>query len=432
MSIVNVLMVFIACEFNIYGLMFYMSDTRKITDILKRMNNQARVSSALTILAVAISVAYTRICLFAFLILEYIGLLLWYRRKRQDCLRPAFRGVILIIASILTELVILFVYYYYGIENLEYTGKVNLEIKLAGYIGMALIQCIFVISREIGRMHSGYRRKLLITLILKVLVDFLWVYICVGSAAFKCSQLVVPSLFIASLFIDYHAFCIMILRMEERGIQDERANIHVNAYEYYLNMEEEHLRIRKMYHEMKNQLMIMNEGEGFSDTDGLKGMSLKYRNNIQEKLEKMNKFYHTGNTSLDMLLFDGRKKAEARNIAFEAVIEDGCLSFMETEDINIIFSNAIINAIEACEKIKTGPREIKIKAGKNTNDILIYIKNTVSQEREKGTLSTKKKNRKMHGIGLTSIQESVEKYNGYVSIIEEDGTFQLAILFGKG
>ena len=38
----------------------------------------------------------------------------------------------------------------------------------------------------------------------------------------------------------------------------------------------------------------------------------------------------------------------------------------------------------------------------------------------------------MHGIGLTSIQEAVEKYNGYVSIIEEDGTFQLAILFGKG
>ena len=123
MSIVKLVLVFIACEFNIYGLMFYMIDTRKITDILKRMNNQARVSSALTILVVAISVAYTGICLFAFLILEYIGLLLWYRRKKQDCLRPAFRGVILIIASILTELVILFVYYYYGIENEAVVGK---------------------------------------------------------------------------------------------------------------------------------------------------------------------------------------------------------------------------------------------------------------------------------------------------------------------
>ena len=105
---------------------------------------------------------------------------------------------------------------------------------------------------------------------------------------------------------------------------------------------------------------------------------------------------------------------------------------MEKEDINVIFSNAIINAIEACEKIKEGPRQIKIKAGRNLDDILIYVKNTVSREREKGKLSTSKKNRIMHGIGLTSIQEAVEKYNGYVSIIEEDGTFQLAILFGKG
>ena len=73
-----------------------------------------------------------------------------------------------------------------------------------------------------------------------------------------------------------------------------------------------------------------------------------------------------------------------------------------------------------------------IKAGKNLDDILIYVKNTVSRERERGKLSTSKKNQIMHGIGLTSIQEAVEKYNGYVSIIEEDGTFQLAILFGKG
>ena len=37
---------------------------------------------------------------------------------------------------------------------------------------------------------------------------------------------------------------------------------------------------------------------------------------------------------------------------------------MDETDVNVIFSNAIINAIEACEKITDGPKEIKIKAGK--------------------------------------------------------------------
>lgn len=169
--------------------------------------------------------------------------------------------------------------------------------------------------------------------------------------------------------------------------------------------------------------MIMEQKSGDKE--------LQHEKVMHDKLNQMNKFYHTGIPSLDILLFDGRTKAEARNISFEAVISEGCLSFMEATDVNVIFSNAIINAIEACEKITDGPRKIKIKAGKNAEDTLVYIKNTVSPDRKKGSLSTNKKNKKLHGIGLTSIQECVEKYQGYVSIIEEDSTFQLAILFGK-
>ena len=426
-SIISLFLGFWACIFDIYGMLFYMSDTHKITDILKKMNLTAKIGSVLTILVVAIGAMRLEICLFAFLALEYAGVLLWYKKQGKECLRPAFRGVISFIASILVELLIIFVYYYWGIENLEYTGRINSEIKIASYLGIAIMQCVLIMIREIRNMTSGYRQALMGTLLAKTIGDLVWIYACVSSYAFKFSQVAIPLLFIAEILIDYHALCIMVLKLEELYKQDKRADIHENAYEYYLNMEEEHLRIRKMYHEMKNQLMIMQEGEVYTDKE-----HRKYGKIMQDKLEKMNQFYHTGSPALDILLFDGKKKAEARGIEFEAVVEEGCLFFMEKEDINIIFSNAIINAIEACEKIKEGPRQIKIKAGKNLDDILIYVKNTVSREREKGNLVTSKKNQIMHGIGLTSIQEAVEKYNGYVSIIEEDGTFQLAILFGKG
>lgn len=423
----SLVLAFFACKFNIYGLLFFMSDTRKITDILKRMNRKARIFSALTILAIAIGAMHLEIYLFAFLIVEYIGVLLRYWKEKKECLHPALRGIINIIIVILVELSIIFVYYYRDIENLEYTGRINSEIKIAGYLGMAFAECILIMIREIRGMTAGYRMALVGTLLAKTAADLIWLYACVGSRAFKYSEFLIPAMFIAELFIDYHALCIIVLRLEERNRQDKRADIRVNAYEYYLNMEEEHLRIRKMYHEMKNQLMIMQEGEFYPGED-----QLQYGKNLQDKLDKMNQFYHTGLPRLDILLFDGRKKAKARGIEFEAVVEEGCLSFMEKEDVDVIFSNAIINAIEACEKIRNGPRQIKIKAGRNLDDILIYVKNTVSNDREKGNLSTSKKNRIMHGIGLTSIREAAEKYNGYVSIIEENGTFQLAILFGKG
>lgn len=422
----NLIVAFLGCVFNIYGLVFLMSDTEKITDILARMNLKAKVCSTLAILLITVSVVYGRIYLIFWLILEYMGILWWFGKRKKDHLKNVMYGVSGIIAMILTELVIIFLYYFKDIENLEYTGKVNFEMQMACYLGMAFIQYALIIFREIRKMKSGSRKQLMSTLAAKEVTDLIWLYICIGTSAFKNNCFIITLLFSVEILIDYISLCVLIIKIEERSEQDKRADIHANVYEYYLNMEEEHLQIRKMYHEMKNQLMIMEEEK--ADPSGRK---VTYSHAAQEKLEKLNQFYHTGQKSLDMLLFDGKMKAQARNIEFEAVISEGCLNFIAEEDINVIFSNAIINAIEACEKIKEGPRQIKIKAGKNLNDTLIYIKNTVSHDHEKGSLSTKKKNRIMHGIGMTSIQECVEKYGGYVSIIEDDETFQLAILFGK-
>ena len=170
----NLILAFFACEFNIYGLLFYMSDTRKITDILKKMNRKARIFSALTILGVAVGAMQLEICLFAFLALEYVGVLLNCRKEKKECLQPALRGVVAIIISILVELSIIFLYYYWGIENLEYTGKINAEIKLASYIAMALAQCILIMFREMCKMTAGYRLALMATLAAKTVADLIW------------------------------------------------------------------------------------------------------------------------------------------------------------------------------------------------------------------------------------------------------------------
>lgn len=421
------ILMFAFCTFNIYGLLFLMSSTERITDVLVRMNLKAKLYSAITIVFIAEIVLRTNIYLIWFLILEYILFLLKYMQMKRECMKPALCGIGSLIVIVLVELLIIYYYYRIGIKDLRFTGRINCEIQIACYIGMALTEIFMIILRETLNMQSGYKRMLIFMLELKVVADMVWFYISMMTRGMGREKIVIAFVLILELVIDYFAYCIMVLKLAERSVQKKRADIHVNAYEYYLNMEEEHRRIRKMYHEMKNQLMIMEE-----DKKENPELSKIYGQAMQQKLDKLNKFYHTGCSSLDMLLFDGRIKAEKRGIEYEAVVSEGCLSFMNEEDINIIFSNAIINAIEACEKIKEGPKKIKIKAGKNLDDTLIYIKNTVSNDRKKGSLSTNKKNREMHGIGLTSIQECVEKYNGYVSIIEEDNTFQLAILFGKG
>lgn len=416
---------FVACAFNIFGLLFFMSDAENTTDILKKMDMTGILCSCFGILIVEQIVARIRTYFIFFLFAEYIIILLWYYKQKKWNYQITLRGIISIVAMLIVEIVTIGLYYQNGTRDFKNLGMfTHHEIQIACYLSMAMTQYCLMIIREIKRIGRGFRKVLLITVGIKSLEDIIWLGVCIGISLFTKNYAVVSWLFILSLVINYIVLFTLKLKVAEKTEQINRADIHVNAYEYYLNMEEEHLLIRQMYHEMKNQMMIMDETSELSHVN---------EQIYSEKLKNIHQIYHTGQPSLDMLLFDGKLRAEKRNIKFQAVVSQGCLSFMDEEDINIIFSNAIINAIEACEKIIDGPKEITIKAGQNLNDTLIYVKNTVSPKRSKGNFATSKKNKIKHGIGMTSIQECAEKYKGYVSITEENDTFQLAILFaGSG
>lgn len=417
-----VILAYFACLFNLFGLLLFMSDTKRITSIIERMDWRGRLGAFFGIILVTIIAVHGKVYMVLILFMEYLIILIWYWRKKRRCKTAAIKGMADICVCAVTELLIVMLYY----QRAEAVELMQYDIRITCYLGMAMSQYLLLLIKEAARMGDKFRRILVFTMGLKAIEDMIWMYLCVGLSVLDGVQSLLDGMLVLELCVSYVTFFVLVSKLEERSKQKQRADIHVNTYEYYMNMEEEHRLIRKMYHDMKNQLMIMEAEDGAPD------LTKKYSQTTLEKLETVHQFYHTGQPSLDILLFEGKNRAQDRGIEFEAVVEEGCLDFMEAEDVNVIFSNAIMNAIEACNKIQEEPKKIQIKAGKNLNDTLIYIKNTVSEDRKKGSLSTSKKNRKMHGIGMTSIQECVQKYEGYVSIIEENHTFQLAILFGGG
>lgn len=86
-----------ACALNIYSLLFFISDTEKITDILGKMNLKAKVYSAAAILLVSLSVMWSRVYLVLWLVLEYLGIIWWYGRQKRDHLRNVQRGLLCIV-----------------------------------------------------------------------------------------------------------------------------------------------------------------------------------------------------------------------------------------------------------------------------------------------------------------------------------------------
>lgn len=406
----------------LFGLFVFMGDVKELKDLPKK--------TQVTINTMFVAAAFLGICaikqLYLFLIIlltiEYMATLFWYKEEKGRSWSSALKGIFGILTAVIVELGIGAVYY----AELEKQGAViksyRNKMVLSCLLAIAIVQMFTIIFWEMIKTKNVYRKSMMLLLLVKTLEEIHWFLndflFPISDSKYQIKSLI----FIPALVSTYLLFFFFVFRVQENEVRKKREDIHVNAYEYYLNMEEEHRRIRKMYHDMKNQLMIL---EGDKDV-----FKKEYSREVLKKLETMNQFYHTGLPFLDSLLFNAKRKAEERGIAFDVVISEGCLSFMKEDDVNVIFSNAILNAIEACEKIQEKPKRIQIKAGKNLEDTLLYFKNTVAEERKKGSFTTNKQNKKMHGIGLTSIQEVVEKYNGYVSIVEENGSFQLAILFG--
>lgn len=349
------------------------------------------------------------------------GIILLREAKQEYISVKIIKSIGYIMVMIIVELIGL----YCSERHLEKTGHfirqyysdavINLLLLLC--LTALLLLCVYQMYRAKRKRQKGVWVLVGIRIILEIIILHTGVFLTFEKGLNIRNVL----LGMISIFADYLIYVVVVCMLEntKESDKDQRQDIQMNSYEYYTNMEEEQRKVRKMYHDMKNQIMI------YENTEGLKDVFSP----MLDKLKTMERLHHTGCRPLDMLLFNGERLAKEKNIEFEAVISEGCFSFMKDEDVSVIFSNAIMNAIEACEKLNAGPKKIQIKAGANREDVMLYIKNSVSTERSKGRFATDKSDKKSHGIGLTSIRETVEKYDGYISVIEEDRTVQLAIIF---
>lgn len=101
---------------------------------------------------------------------------------------------------------------------------------------------------------------------------------------------------------------------------------------------------------------------------------------------------------------------------------------MSDEDIVIILSNLLSNAMEACEKCDK--KIIKLKFVKDDGNIVVSVKNTFCGTIlcQNGEIATTKEDSAEHGIGIKNIIHAVNKYSGSYTIKYDQEEFYFSIL----
>ena len=209
------------------------------------------------------------------------------------------------------------------------------------------------------------------------------------------------------------------LREQEQRNQARIAQLQ-QQYAYYQDRLKDEERIRSIYHDMKNHLLVFESGQG---TEATRQMAKKIRSQIEDYED----YIHTGNHFLDILIKDKAEKAREKHIDFSAGIDFDGIDFMEPSDISTLFGNGIDNAIEASEKLPEEQRVILVKAGKVQNFVSVLVENKCSDETHTDGHTTKA-DKFLHGFGISNMQKAAEKYNGTCITAQANGKFTLKIL----
>ena len=228
-----------------------------------------------------------------------------------------------------------------------------------------------------------------------------------------------------------------------------------NMQEHIAEMEHIYDGVRSMKHDMKNtlsvimQLAVSKEQMTQRDCHGeAKNHTLenqhdeeleRYLKELNQTMDRLEFQYKTGNSVVDVLL--NMKYHELIRTMPDIRLNADKLLFphnlkIQSYDLGIIIGNALDNAVEACRKLKCKEPEAEIfiilSSFIKGNMFFMEVENSFDGKivRDKHTEFpiTDKSDKKVHGIGLSNIKKTAEKYRGGVDWSVENKKFILTIM----
>lgn len=196
-----------------------------------------------------------------------------------------------------------------------------------------------------------------------------------------------------------------------QSIKKEREHNEL-LIQQYNTMKDSYLSNATLYHDMHHHI---NSIRHFIDTANIQEAQ-KYLDSIHGHENTTQTFCQWTDVNIvNNIIATKLTVAQKRAITFNINADLTRSMNIANADLCIILSNLLDNAIEACKKI-SNPKDRYIYLGiRNIKHVLIIkIKNGTQDipHTMNGNFITTKSEKKMHGFGITSVRNSVNKYNG--------------------
>lgn len=153
----------------------------------------------------------------------------------------------------------------------------------------------------------------------------------VGGAFNRTSEIIVVVLSISFVIVFLYLKNNYYLREQEQRDKMQIAQLQ-QQFAYYQEKMKDEERVRSIYHDLKNHLLVMESRQNTEETRQM-------AETLRSQIAGYEDYVHTGNEFLDIILKDKAAKAREKQIDFSAMVDFHGIDFLEPLDISTIFGN---------------------------------------------------------------------------------------------
>ena len=307
-------------------------------------------------------------------------------------------------------------------SNVIYVEYIN----ILGAFYLYVILSMYIIHKKLSMFSSGkiYKRYFLTITIISVML-LTASSMLLGSTLIKPEDLV-PLIF--TLLLVVTLLCISIYRkvitvLEEGTRAKLEAEKNAMQLDYQEHIEENLKALSTLRHDFKNHLIIIQEYARCGNYEKLQ----HYVGAIQEELSPT-ALIDTPSHLISSLLNAKNETCKRNGIKLNF---EQCFTNVHADDFHMvtILSNLMDNAITAAAKCENGYINLSISEVNSYLEISC-VNNHKEEIIEKNNVfqTTKTTQREIHGIGIISIQKTVDKLRGKIKIDYTEDTFTVNIL----
>ncbi len=321
---------------------------------------------------------------------------------------------------------------FFLMENIKISNNIILGSLICELYLLLLVKLLqlFFRHKNIRNFSLKYNGLLMIIPIAFMMLSCFLFTVC-AKLGDKSNIIIAVFIFIFLMIAMFIVFMMYIKLVDSYEVKRKS-----DIYEKELELHTEYIKekeyiiaeFNKNKHDLKNNLIYMLELLNSKEYTKLE----KYlRDTTSLSAVTKNRISNTDNSILDSFINYKYDVATEKGIEFRVKMDVPYDMPFDNGDLCVILGNALDNAIEANEDKIIEKPYIDLKMRYREGNLVIIIENTFDGKYIKnkdGIFITTKKDKNNHGIGLSSIKNALQKYNGQLNIETEDKLFKISII----